>query len=129
MERFGLSEIQAQAILDMQLKRLQGLQREKIEEEYQELMKLIARLKEILASDKLVYDLIKEELLEMKDKFGDERRPKIAAAEGEIEDEDLIKEEQVVISLTKFGYIKRAPVDTYKSQKRGGKGITGMTTK
>ena len=129
MERFGLSEIQAQAILDMQLKRLQGLQREKIEEEYQELMKLIARLKEILASDKLVYDLIKEELLEMKDKFGDERRTKIAAAEGEIEDEDLIKEEQVVISLTKFGYIKRAPVDTYKSQKRGGKGITGMTTK
>ena len=129
MERFGLSDIQAQAILDMQLKRLQGLQREKIEEEYQELMKLIARLKEILASDKLVYDLIKEELLEMKDKFGDERRTKIAAAEGEIEDEDLIKEEQVVISLTKFGYIKRAPVDTYKSQKRGGKGITGMTTK
>ena len=129
MERFGLSEIQAQAILDMQLKRLQGLQREKIEEEYQELMKLIARLKEILASDKLVYDLIKEELLEMKDKFGDERRTKIAAAEGEIEDIDLIKEEQVVISLTKFGYIKRAPVDTYKSQKRGGKGITGMTTK
>ena len=129
MERFGLSEIQAQAILDMQLKRLQGLQREKIEEEYQELMKLIARLKEILASDKLVYDIIKEELLEMKDKFGDERRTKIAAAEGEIEDVDLIKEEQVVISLTKFGYIKRAPVDTYKSQKRGGKGITGMTTK
>ena len=129
MERFGLSEIQAQAILDMQLKRLQGLQREKIEEEYQELMKLIARLKEILASDKLVYDIIKEELLEMKDKFGDERRTKIAAAEGEIEDIDLIKEEQVVISLTKFGYIKRAPVDTYKSQKRGGKGITGMTTK
>ena len=129
MERFGLSEIQAQAILDMQLKRLQGLQREKIEEEYQELMKLIARLKEILASDKLVYDIIKEELLEIKDKFGDERRTKIAAAEGEIEDEDLIKEEQVVISLTKFGYIKRSPVDTFKSQKRGGKGITGMTTK
>ena len=129
MERFGVSEIQAQAILDMQLKRLQGLQREKIEEEYQELMKLIARLKEILASDKLVYDIIKEELLEIKDKFGDERRTKIAAAEGEIEDEDLIKEEQVVISLTKFGYIKRSPVDTFKSQKRGGKGITGMTTK
>ena len=92
-------------------------------------MKLIARLKEILASDKLVYDIIKEELLEIKDKFGDERRTKIAAAEGEIEDEDLIKEEQVVISLTKFGYIKRSPVDTFKSQKRGGKGITGMTTK
>ena len=129
MERFGLSEIQAQAILDMQLKRLSGLQREKIEEEYQQLMKLIARLKEILASDKLVYDLIKEELLEMKEKFGDERKTKIVAAEGEIDMDDLIKEEQVVIALTRFGYIKRAPIDTFKSQKRGGKGITGMTTR
>jgi len=129
MERFGLSEIQAQAILDMQLKRLSGLQREKIEEEYNELMKLIARLKEILASDHLVYNIIKDELLEMKDKFGDERKTKIVAAEGEIELEDLIKEEQVVIALTKFGYIKRAPIDTFKSQRRGGKGITGMTTR
>ena len=129
MERFGLSEIQAQAILDMQLKRLSGLQREKIEEEYQQLMKLIARLKEILASDKLVYDIIKEELLEMKEKFGDERKTKIVAAEGEIDMDDLIKEEQVVIALTRFGYIKRAPIDTFKSQKRGGKGITGMTTR
>ena len=129
MERFNLSEIQAQAILDMQLKRLSGLQREKLEEEYAELMKLIAHLKEILASDKLVYDIIKEELLEMKKKFGDERKTKIVAAEGEIELEDLIKEEQVVIALTKMGYIKRSPVDTFKSQRRGGKGITGMTTK
>ena len=129
IERFKLSEIQAQAILDMQLKRLSGLQREKLEEEYAELMKLIAHLKEILASDKLVYDIIKEELLEMKKKFGDERKTKIVAAEGEIELEDLIKEEQVVIALTKMGYIKRAPVDTFKSQRRGGKGITGMTTK
>ncbi len=129
MERFGLTEIQAQAILDMQLKRLSGLQREKIEEEYQQLMKLIARLKEILASDKLVYDIIKEELLEMKDKFGDERKTKIIAAEGELNMEDLIKEEQVVIALTRFGYIKREPIDTFKSQRRGGKGITGMTTR
>ncbi len=129
MERFGLTEIQAQAILDMQLKRLSGLQREKIEEEYEQLMKLIARLKEILASDKLVYDIIKTELLEMKDKFGDERKTKIVAAEGELNMDDLIKEEQVVIALTRFGYIKREPIDTFKSQRRGGKGITGMTTR
>ncbi len=129
MERFKLTEIQAQAILDMQLKRLSGLQREKLEEEYAELMKLIAHLKEILASDKLVYDIIKEELLEMKKKFGDERKTKIVAAEGDIELDDLIKEEQVVIALTRFGYIKRSPIDTFKSQRRGGKGITGMTTR
>ncbi len=129
MERFGLSEIQAQAILDMRLRTLQGLQREKIEEEYNELMKLIAHLKEILASDTLVYQIIKEELLEVKEKFGDDRRTKIIAAEGEFEVEDLIEEEQSVIALTHFGYIKRMPIDTYKSQKRGGKGITGMTTK
>ncbi len=129
IERFKLSDIQAQAILDMQLKRLSGLQREKLEEEYAELMKLIEHLKAILASDQLVYDIIKEELLEMKKKFGDERKTKIVAAEGEIELEDLIKEEQVVIALTKFGYIKRAPIDTFKSQRRGGKGITGMTTR
>ena len=129
MERFELTEIQAQAILDMQLKRLSGLQREKLEEEYAELMKLIEHLKAILASDKLVYDIIKEELLEMKKKFGDERKTKIVAAEGEIEVEDLIKEEQVVIALTRFGYIKRSPIDTFKSQRRGGKGITGISTK
>ena len=127
--RFNLSDIQAQAILDMQLKRLSGLQREKLEEEYNELMKLIAHLKEILANEKLVYDIIKEELLEMKDKFGDERITKIVAAEGEFNEEDLIKEEQAVITLTHFGYIKRMPADTYKSQKRGGKGIAGMTTR
>ena len=129
MERFGLSEIQAQAILDMQLKRLSGLQREKIEEEYNELMKLIARLKEILASETLVYQLIKEELLEIKEKFGDERKTKIVAAEGEIDMDDLIKEEQTIVALTNFGYIKRAPIDTYRSQRRGGKGITGIATR
>ena len=129
MERFGLSEIQAQAILDMRLRTLQGLQREKIEEEYNELMKLIAYLKEILSSETLVYKIIKEELLEIKEKFGDERKTKIVAAEGEFEVEDLIKEEQTVIALTHFGYIKRMPIDTYKSQKRGGKGITGIATR
>ena len=129
MERFGLTDIQAQAILDMRLKTLSGLQREKIEEEYEQLMKLIAHLKEILASEKLVFDIIKEELIEIKEKFGDERKTKIVAKEGEINIEDLIKEEQNVIALTHFGYIKRMPVDTYKSQKRGGKGILGITTR
>jgi DNA gyrase subunit A len=129
MERFGLSDIQAQAILDMQLKRLSGLQREKIEEEYNELMKLIAYLKEVLNSEKLVFDIIKTELLEIKEKFGDERLTKIVAAEGEIDEEDLIKEEQTVVALTHFGYIKRMPIDTYKSQRRGGKGITGIATR
>ncbi len=129
MDRFKLTDIQAQAILDMRLKTLSGLQREKIEEEYNELMKLIAHLKEILGSEKLVFDIIKEELIEIRDKFGDERKTKIVAAEGELEVEDLIKEEQTVIALTHFGYIKRMPIDTYKSQRRGGKGITGIATR
>ena len=129
MARFGFTDIQAQAILDMRLKTLSGLQREKIEEEYEELMKLIEHLKEILASEKLVFDIIKEELIEVRDKFGDERKTKIVAAADDIEMEDLIKEEQTVIALTHFGYIKRMPIDTYKSQRRGGKGITGMATR
>ncbi len=129
MKRFGFSEIQAQAILDMRLKTLSGLQREKIEEEYNELMKLIAYLKEILSSERLVFDIIKKEALEIKEKFGDERKTKIVAAEGEFNVEDLIKEEQTVIALTHLGYIKRVPIDTYKSQKRGGKGISGITTR
>ena len=129
MERFGLSDIQAQAILDMRLKTLSGLQREKIEEEYNQLMELIAHLRDILNSERLVFDIIKEELLEIKEKFGDERKTKIVAAEGEIDLDDLIKEEQTVVALTHFGYIKRMPIDTYKSQKRGGKGITGIATR
>ncbi len=129
MERFGLTDIQAQAILDMRLRTLSGLQREKIEEEYNQLMELIAHLRDILNSERLVYDIIKEELLEIKDKFGDERKTKIVAAEGEIDVEDLIKEEQTVVALTHFGYIKRMPIDTYKSQRRGGKGITGISTR
>ena len=129
MKRFGLSDIQAQAILDMRLKTLSGLQREKIDEEYNELMKLIEYYREVLSSERLVFDIVKKELTEIKEKYGDERKTKIAAAEGEIDVEDLIKEEQSVITLTHFGYIKRMPVDTYKSQKRGGKGITGIATR
>ena len=127
--RFKLSDVQAQAILDMQLKRLSGLQREKLEEEYAEIMKLIAYLKDVLANESMVYDIIKTEMLEIRDKFGDERLTKIALAEGEFNEEDLIKEEQTVVALTHFGYIKRMPVDTYKSQRRGGKGITGISTR
>ena len=129
MERFGLSDIQAQAILDMRLKTLSGLQREKIEEEYKQLMELIDHLRAILNSEKLLFDVIKEELIEVRDKFGDDRKTKIVAAEGEIDVEDLIKEEQSVVALTHFGYIKRMPIDTYKSQRRGGKGITGIATR
>ena len=129
MERFGLSDIQAQAILDMRLRTLSGLQREKIEEEYNQLMKLIAHLREILNSESLVFDIIKEELIEIRDKYGDERKTKIVAAEGEINIEDLIKEEETVVALTHFGYIKRMPIDIYKSQRRGGKGITGIATR
>ena len=129
MERFTLTDIQAQAILDMRLKTLSGLQREKIEEEYKQLMELIAHLREILSNEKLVYDIIKEELTEVKNKFGDERITQIKPAEGDIEEEDLIKEEQTIVALTHFGYIKRMPADTYKSQKRGGKGITGISTR
>ena len=129
MERFKLTDIQAQAILDMRLRTLSGLQREKIEEEYNELMKLIAHLRDILNSEHLVFEVIKEELIKVREKFGDERKTKIKPAEGEIDVEDLIKEEQTVIALTHFGYIKRMPIDTYKSQRRGGKGITGLATR
>ena len=129
MDRFGLSDVQAQAILDMRLKTLSGLQREKIDEEYNQLMALIAHLKDILNSERLVFNIIKEELLEIQAKFGDERKTKIVAAEGEINIEDLIKEEQTVVALTHFGYIKRMPIDTYRSQRRGGKGITGIATR
>ena len=129
MERFGLSDVQAQAILDMRLKTLSGLQREKIEEEYKQLMELIEHLRAILSSEKLLFDVMKEELIEVRDKFGDDRKTKILASEAEIEVEDLIKEEQCVVALTHYGYIKRMPIDTYRSQRRGGKGITGMATR
>ena len=129
MARFNLTEIQAQAILDMRLRTLSGLQREKIEAEYNELVEKIAYYKEILSSETLVYQIIKEELLELKTKFADERRTSIELAADDIEIEDLIKEEDCVVTMTHYGYIKRLPADTYKSQKRGGKGITGLTTR
>ncbi len=129
MKRFNLTEIQANAILEMKLRTLSGLQREKIEEEYAALMKQIERYREILASERLVCDIVRDELLEMKEKYGDERRTDIVAAEDEIETEDLIKEENTIITLTHYGYIKRLPVDTYRSQKRGGRGVTGMQTR
>ncbi len=129
MERFGLSEIQAQAILDMQLRRLQGLEKEKIENEYQELIKKIAYYKQLLADEHMLMGVVKTELLEIKEKWGDKRRTKIKADETEIDEEDLIEEENVCVTLTHLGYIKRVPVDTYKSQRRGGKGVTGITTR
>ena len=129
MENFGLSDIQAQAILDMRLARLQGLEREKIENEYNELMKRIAYYKSLLADEVLLMGVIKDELTEIRDKFGDERRTKIIRDEGEFDEEDLVEEENVTITFTHLGYIKRVPADTYKAQKRGGKGITGVTTR
>ena len=129
MERFSLSDVQAQAILDMQLKRLQGLEHEKIDEEYRNLMALIKELTEILADTNKLLDVIKKELLEIKDKYNDERRTKIVQNPGEIDIEDLIEEEASVIAMTNLNYIKRTLLDTYKSQNRGGRGIMGMQTR
>lgn len=129
MTQFSLSEKQAQAILDMRLQRLTGLEREKIEDEYQSLVKLIAELKAILADEEKVLEIIRHELGEIKDKFNDERRTEIVMGGMEtIEDEDLIPRQNIVITLTHNGYIKRLPVSTYRSQKRGGRGIQGMNT-
>ncbi|WP_138754033.1 DNA gyrase subunit A [Paenibacillus sinopodophylli] len=127
--RFSLSHEQAQAILDMRLQRLTGLERDKIEAEYAELMRKITELKAILADEQLVLDIISTELAELKDRFGDERRTELMASDEEILDEDLIPREDVIISITHTGYIKRLPVGTYRSQKRGGKGVVGMGTK
>ncbi len=129
IERFGLSERQAQAILDMRLQRLTGLEREKIDEEYKEKVKLINYLREILADERLVLNIIKEELLEIKEKYNDDRKTEISMETGEISIENMIEEEDVAITLTHFGYIKRLPVDTYRSQRRGGKGIAGLVTR
>ncbi len=129
MERFDFTDVQAQAILDMRLARLQGLEREKIDNEYEELMAFIKELEEILASEQKVLEVIKTEITEIRDKFGDERRTSIEPVVDDIDYEDLIEEEDNVITMTKQGYIKRLAVDTYKSQKRGGKGIIGMQTK
>ncbi|MDI9492298.1 MAG: DNA gyrase subunit A [Bacillota bacterium] len=129
MQIFGLSEIQAQAILEMQLRRLQGLERKKIEEEYAELMNKIAYYKELLADEKMLMNVIKEELQEIRDKYADGRRTKIVASTEELEEEDLIAEENVVVTLTHLGYIKRISADTYRTQRRGGRGITGLATR
>ncbi|MED4921990.1 DNA gyrase subunit A [Weizmannia sp. CD-2023] len=129
MEQFSLSEKQAQAILDMRLQRLTGLEREKIEEEYRGLIQLIAELKAVLADEEKVLEIIREELLEIKERFNDERRTEIIAASvDQIEDEDLIPQESIAITLTHNGYIKRLPISTYRSQKRGGRGVQGMGT-
>ncbi len=129
IEKFGLTDIQAQAILDMRLQRLTGLERDKIEAEYEELIKKINRLKEILANERLLLNVIKEEILIIKENYADERRTEIRHAEGEIDMRDLIDDEEIAITLTHFGYIKRLPADTYKSQKRGGRGISALTTR
>ena len=129
MERFGLSEIQAKAILDMQLRRLQGLEREKITAEYVELLNKIAYYESLLNDVHKLMGVVKDELLEVKKKWGDKRKTQIMADEAEIDEEDLIHEEDVCITLTHLGYAKRVPADTYRAQKRGGKGITGLTTR
>ena len=126
MENFKLTEIQANAILEMRLRRLTGLERDKIENEYQELLKTIADLKDILANHDRVLKIIEDELTEVKNRFGDERRTEISEADFTMEDEDLIPEEDVVITMTTNGYIKRLPVDTYRPQNRGGRGVKGM---
>ena len=127
MERFGLSEIQANAILAMRLGRLSGLERDKIENELEEVRAKIAEYRDILANESRVLAIIKEELLEIKEKHDDPRRTEIATVSGEVDIEDLIPEEECVVTLTQYGYIKRQPSDTYKAQRRGGRGISGMT--
>lgn len=129
VERFGLSEKQAQAIVDMRLGRLTGLEREKLEAEYRELLEKIRYYKEVLANEHMVLSIVRDELIAIRDKYADERRTEIIADEDEIDIEDLIEEEETVITLTHFGYIKRQPVSTYKSQRRGGKGIVGLHTR
>jgi len=129
MSRSGLSEVQAGAILDMRLYQLTGLERDKLESEYQELIKLISLLQDILANKNKVLGLIKEDLLQIKDSYGDERRTEIVPDEGEVNIEDLIADRSCIITISHSGYIKRVPVNTYRAQHRGGKGVTGMDTK
>lgn len=129
MNRFGLTDIQAQAILDMQLRRLAALERQKIEDEYLELIQRIAYLEDLLASPRKILYLIKEELAELKRNYGDGRRTRIVAGDAKFDEEDLIAEEEVLITITQRGYIKRVPVDAYRAQGRGGRGVIGMTTR
>jgi len=126
---WGLDEIQAKAILEMRLQRLTGMEREKIKAEYDELMILIAHLNELLNNEQMRYDVIKKELIEIKDKFGDERRTEITYLDDEVKLKDLIKEEDVVITISHLGYIKRTPVDEYRAQRRGGRGVIGGRTR
>lgn len=129
MEKFGFSEVQAQHILDMQLRRLTALERNKLEEEYQDLQDKIAYYRAVLASEQLQYKIIRQELGEIRDRYGDPRRTRITEASGEFEVEDLIAEEDIVITLTHLGYVKRLPITTYRSQRRGGRGISGTATR
>ena len=129
MERFGLSDVQAQAILDMQLKRLQGLEKDKLQAEYNELEARIAYYNQVLGDMNLVKGIVRDELTAIRDKYGDERRTEIQDVEDEIDDEDLIEEEACCYTLSNAGYIKRLPVDTYRSQRRGGRGVSGQTLK
>ena len=129
MSRFDFSEKQAQAILDMRLARLTGLERERLQEEYAELEKTIAGLRAILADEQLLLSVVRGELLEVRRKYADERRTEIASVAEEIDPEDLIQEEDMVVTLTHFGYVKRLPTNTYRSQNRGGKGVSGMSTR
>jgi len=129
MARFGLDEIQAQVVLDMRLKALQGLEREKLENEYKELQERIAYFQRLLADEGMLRQVLKEELTGIRDRYGDDRLTQIEDVEDEIDIEDLIEEEQCVFTMSHAGYIKRVPASTYRSQKRGGKGVTGMTTK
>ncbi len=126
---WGLDEIQAKAILELRLQRLTGMEREKIKEEFDELMKLIAHLTELLGNEGMRFDLIKTELLEIKEKFGDERKTEITYLDDEVKIKDLIKEEDVVITISHLGYIKRTPADEYRSQRRGGRGVIGGKTR
>ena len=129
MERFQLSDVQAQAILDMRLGRLQGLEVEKIENELEGLRQKIAHLEDLLAHSEKIFAVVKEELTELRNKYGDERRTEISLVENELDIEDLIEEEQCAYTLTRLGYIKRMPVSAYRAQRRGGRGVNAMTTR
>ncbi len=129
MKTFGLTEKQAQVILDMRLKRLTALERDKIEIEYEELLKKIEHYNKVLSDEQLVLSIIREEILQIKEKFGDERRTRITHDEGDLDIEDLIVEEEIVLTQTHFGYVKRLPLSTYRNQRRGGRGVTGITTR
>src|SRR4029079_7988049 len=129
MQQFALSEIQSKAILDLRLQKLTGLERDKIKEEYAELMKIIEYYRDVLANESLRMEIIKDEMTEMKDKYGDERRTEIIYTGDDISMEDMIADEDVVITISHLGYIKRTPLSEYRTQGRGGRGSKGSTTR